>query len=104
MNLLAKSISAWREDKGFFTPSSLDTEQERNTMLGKLMLVVSEVSEMAEAVRYNDIENFTEECADVIIRILDITGTMNIDIEKAINEKMEINKIRPVKHGKKCSL
>lgn len=41
------------------------------------------------------------EFADVIIRILDYCGRKNIDIEKAIEEKMKYNETRPYRHGGK---
>ena len=40
------------------------------------------------------------ELADVIIRICDFAGGVNIDLEKIIKEKLEYNKSRPYKHGK----
>jgi NTP pyrophosphatase (non-canonical NTP hydrolase) len=46
-------------------------------------------------------EGIPIELADVIIRILDMCGYYNIDIEKAIAEKIEYNKTRPYKHGGK---
>lgn len=55
MNKLARQIATWRQAKGFYTPPSLATMDNRDAMLGKLMLVVTEVSEAAEAVRHNDI-------------------------------------------------
>lgn len=73
-------------------------------MLGKLMLVVSEISEAAEEVRANNRPGFEEEIADAVIRIFDICGTMEIDIGKEIMKKMEINKFRPPRHGKHTSL
>lgn len=73
-------------------------------MLGKLMLVVTEVSEASEAVRNDDVENFREEIADSIIRLLDIASTTGMDIHYEIEKKMEINKQREYKHGKKTSL
>ena len=43
------------------------------------------------------------ELADVVIRIFDFCGGMNIDLEKIILEKMAYNETRPYKHGgKKC--
>lgn len=103
MNELAREIKDWRESKGFKTPSSIDGSDGED-MLGKLMLVVTETAEAAEAVRYNDLENFKEELADIFIRCLDICGTMEIDIEKEINKKMDINKDRPHLHGKETTL
>ena len=68
----------------------------------KLMLVVTELSEAMEAYRHEDIKNFKEEIADTFIRLCDICGSVNIDIEREIRTKMEVNKKRPYLHGKKC--
>jgi len=38
----------------------------------------------------------------VIIRICDFCGAYNIDLDKIIEEKMQYNKNREFKHGKKC--
>jgi NTP pyrophosphatase (non-canonical NTP hydrolase) len=99
-----KAISEWRKQKGFVTPDSIATITGRNRMLGKLMLVVSEVAEAAEAVRADNRPGFEEEIADTVIRLFDICGTMGIDIDKEIAKKMEINKTRPTRHGKHTSL
>lgn len=105
LNTLAHQITQWRASKGFYVPSSLDTEEERDAMLGKLMLVVTEVvSEAAEAIRHDHEHSFEEEIADAIIRLLDISAAMNIIIADAISRKMDINAGRPMKHGKKTSL
>jgi NTP pyrophosphatase (non-canonical NTP hydrolase) len=75
-----------------------------DALLGKLMLVATEVAEMAEAVRHEDEANFKEEMADTFIRLLDMCGTMGIDIKQEIKKKMEINESRPIRHGKKTRL
>jgi len=67
----------------------------------KLMLCVTELAEACEADRHGDKENFNEEIADTFIRLFDLCGQLNIDIEKEINGKMIINKSRPRLHGKK---
>ena len=67
----------------------------------KLMLIVTEVAEACEADRKDDKENFNEEIADVFIRLFDLCGHLDINIEKEINGKMIINKGRPRLHGKK---
>lgn len=45
-------------------------------------------------------EHFTEELADVIITALSAAGYLGIDIDKAVREKMEINRGREWRHGK----
>lgn len=40
------------------------------------------------------------ELADIVIRVFDLAGRENIDLERAIEEKMAFNKTRPFRHGK----
>lgn len=101
MKELAHSITEWRKTKGFRTPSSIEQDE---LMLGKLMLVVTEVAEAAEAVRHQDFPNFKEEIADTFIRLLDICGTMEIDPQEIIDDKMKINWERTHLHGKISSV
>ena len=75
-----------------------------DALLGKLMLVATEVAEAAEAVRHEDWENYKEELADTFIRLLDICGSMDIDIKQEIWDKMKVNEGRPIRHGKKTRL
>ena len=44
--------------------------------------------------------SFEDELADAIIRLLDLAGYKNIDIQKHIDLKLQYNKTRPHKHGK----
>ena len=104
LNKLAKAISEWRINQGFYTPPNISTSDNRDAMLGKLMLVVTEISEAAEAVRFGDEANFQEELADTFIRLFDICGTCDINVENIITWKMEINKKRLFRHGKLCRL
>jgi NTP pyrophosphatase (non-canonical NTP hydrolase) len=76
-----------------------DEPRETGTLLA---LVHSEVSEALEADRKGDTENFTEELADVCIRIFDLCGSRGIDLEAAIFDKMAKNRLRPHKHGGKA--
>ena len=94
MKDLIKEIVSWRQKKGFKTRWS--------NMPEKLMLVVTELSEAMEAYRHNDNENFSEEIADTFIRLCDICGSINIDIENEIAKKMSTNRDRPFLHGKSC--
>jgi len=104
INESAKEIKEWRLAHGFYTPSSLKTVESKDMMLGKLMLVVTEVGEAAEAVRHGDEMNFIEEIADTFIRLMDITAAMKIDIDGEIRRKMAVNHNRPYKHGKLTTL
>ena len=67
-----------------------------------LMLIVTELAEAMEAHRIQDNENFKEELADTFIRLFDLCGGLNIDIQQEIDKKAKRNKERPYKHGKIC--
>ena len=45
-------------------------------------------------------DHFVDELADVIITALFAAGYLGIDIDKAVQEKMEINRGREWRHGK----
>jgi NTP pyrophosphatase (non-canonical NTP hydrolase) len=45
-------------------------------------------------------EGIAIELADAVIRIMDLCGKMEIDLGRAILDKMEYNRTRPHKHGK----
>ena len=66
-----------------------------------LCLIHSEVSEALEAHRSDDMHNFEEEIADVVIRVFDLCAALEIDLEQAVSRKNEINKKRPYRHGGK---
>lgn len=112
LNESAKIIHENNKAKGFW-------DQDRN--VGEaLMLVVSELGEAMDAhqkgrfaavgesiymepqvfeARIKD--TFEDELADTIIRLLDISAGIGIDIEKHINMKVSYNKTRERLHGKR---
>lgn len=66
-----------------------------------LMLVVTELAEAMEAWRDDNRESFREEVADTLIRIFHLCGDLDLNIPDAIKGKMEVNRKRPYKHGRK---
>ncbi len=93
-------------DKGWW-------DEKRN--LGELIaLMHSELSEALEEYRKKNEEDwhlqydekgkpvgFVVELADVVIRIADLCGRFNLDLDDAITEKMAYNKTRSYRHGGK---
>jgi len=70
------------------------------------MMIVSEVTEVMEAIRKDKgEEEITKEFADIIIRTLDLyagvveAGYTRLSLDNALNEKVEFNKTRLEKHG-----
>ncbi len=102
-------------------------KEEQRNISELLMLTVSELGEACEALRNNhtqktpkkwqeeivlknrtseNINNvwikdtFEDEIADTFIRLADLCGALNIDIEWQIRKKLDYNKSRSFKHGK----
>ena len=111
----AEQVHQDNKQKGFW-----DKEREIGTLL---MLVTSELAEALEADRkgryagkiasvdkeeeefpqwfeQNVKDTFEDEMADTVIRILDICGAMDIDLEWHINQKLKYNRSREHKHCK----
>ena len=70
------------------------------------MMIVSEVTEVMEAIRKDKgEEEITKEFADILIRTLDLyagvvnAGYTRLSLDNALIEKVEFNKTRPEKHG-----
>jgi len=144
---LVKTSNKNSEEKGFWShyDSVLDkisksenfTDDELDAVKGafinqKMMLIVSEISEMMEALRktkrcecnvelleeilqqfedqpqlfsmrfiHHVKDTFEDELADVMIRLGDLIGKLDIDIEKHIDMKQKYNSLREKMHGKK---
>jgi len=68
----------------------------------RLALIHAEVSEALEEVRRGVTgEAFAAELADVVLRVADLAGWLNIDLETALARKMARNAVRPYRHGGK---
>lgn len=98
----SNAIAGWWTD--LTNGTNLAEEARAGTRLGKaivaekLCLVHSEVSEAMEGARKNLPDDklphrpmIEVELADAIIRILDLCGALNLDIEGAIQEKRQYN-------------
>lgn len=93
LNELSKLAHSIAKEKGFWDKSRKIPEV--------LMLIVTEVAEACQADRKGDYDKFKEELADIYIRLFDLCGYLEIDIEKEIKKKMETNKNRPRLHNRK---
>ena len=81
-------------------------------LISSLALITTEIAEAIEAVRKNpdwtcvpsehvpSITALEEELADAVIRIRDLCGGLDIDLDAAIASKMEFNLTRPQMHDK----
>jgi NTP pyrophosphatase (non-canonical NTP hydrolase) len=93
---LVKKTHELSVKKGFW-----DTKAEDHIFPAKLMLIVSELAECMEADRTGDLDGVREELADVFIRLCDLCGAMNLDIEAEVIKKGLKNESRPYRHNKR---
>lgn len=93
--------------KGFWKViDDATVEQVDIFMTKQLMMIVSEVAEVMEAVRKDKGEDeIAAEFADILIRTLDLYagmvehGYLTKSLDYALEEKTGFNKTRPEKHG-----
>ncbi len=104
-------------DKGFYEDIAVemgylrgqDQQQlceaaKRYFVMAQLALVGTEVSETVQAIRKRGVHHsdVAEELADVIIRVCDLAGFLEINLGREVHQKMRINAQRPRKHGRLC--
>ena len=100
LNELGKEILKINKANGWnvMTPELWDDE---NKVPAVIALIHSEASEALEAFRKGDVDNFAEELADVLIRVLDCAAGLDIDMDVEVRYKMEKNRKRGYWHGGK---
>ncbi len=91
--------------------ATLAAKAQENITSTKLMLIVSESAEALEGLRQGNPPSdklhewghtqLEEELADIVVRVLDLSGFLGFNLIKAILRKMAVNAKRPYKHGKK---
>lgn len=97
LDAIQRRVHQIAADHGWTVPPFADADG----VLAKLMLVTTEVAEAAEAVRHDDEANFREECADAVIRLLDIAESHGFSLHAEIIAKMDANSKREYRHGGK---
>lgn len=100
LNTLAHEVNAINRANGWAVLVP-DEWSDTYKIPGVLALIHSEVSEALEGFRKNDRENFAEELADVLIRVLDCAGGLGIDLDREVQAKLAKNRTRGHKHGGK---
>jgi NTP pyrophosphatase (non-canonical NTP hydrolase) len=121
---LSKAIAAWSVSKGWETNwwnvpeklmlavTELAEAMEEYRELGNLEIMRLEDERTGkialgayplnyDCVRMEHCPKFRVEIADAVIRLLNLSASLGIDIETEIAAKMEINEKRPFKHGGK---
>lgn len=91
-------------EKGFWdVPRVMLAEDKDAKVCQKLALIHSEVSEAVEAIRQADPtkNNLSEELADIVIRVADLAGYLQVDLEHEVTMKLAKNSARPNKHSKR---
>lgn len=76
----------------------------RDFVLSQLAKIGCEVGEAVQEIQRKGIhaDELAEELADVIIRVCDLAGYLEINLGRAVEKKMQFNATRPRKHGKLC--
>lgn len=98
---LAEQLHNTAVEKGFW-PEDVDDI----FITKQLMMIVSEAVEVMEAIRKNKgEEQIADEMADILIRTLDLYaglvehGYTRVSLDYALDNKANINKDRPERHG-----
>lgn len=103
LEMLGKEINKVNRTNGWDVPEKADWNGGSNKHLipSHIALNHSELSEALEAYRKGDWENFKEELADLVIRTLNVTDGLGINIGAEVLAKLEKNRARGFRHGNK---
>jgi len=109
LKIVGDEIHEWARGQGFYDREYLPQEEDTFALpklnpcgpAEKLCLIHSEVSEILSALRDGDLAHEAEECADVLIRLLDYATWRKIDLDAEVEAKMVKNRARPRLHGRK---
>ncbi len=101
LNSLGDTILKINMANGWDVMNEYDWDTTINKIPAKLALIHSEVSEALEAYREHEKDAFVEELADIIIRVLDLSAGMGVDLDTAVQNKLEKNRSRGYRHGGK---
>ena len=86
-------------------PVSSDHPEERRDKVRFLCthtaLFHTEAAEATEAVRKDDLDNFAEELADIVIRVASVAFGIGIDLHGEIQCKLDYTRHRGLHHGGK---
>lgn len=90
LNDLAEKINQANRNNGLEFLTVFDWAERPNVykILVRQALVHSQVSAASQAVQENDIEKFTNSCADTLLQVLDITGGLGLDVQGAVEKKL----------------
>lgn len=113
----AADANGWHDRWKAISPAAIGNthtvEELNDHVVAKTALIANEVAEAIEELRDGHVprevyyrsdgkpEGFPTELADVIIRALDMAAMLGIDIDQAVQEKLEFNASRGQMHGGK---
>jgi NTP pyrophosphatase (non-canonical NTP hydrolase) len=99
--------NGWWEDRRHITNECWNRGGDAYVKIAVLGLAMTELAEAIEAVRKNrygmDKDSLERELGGAMVRILDMAGAYNLDVQKAFEIELEACKQRGIKHGGKAA-